>query len=115
MKLLENISRIKSMMLLKEEDESFQELFDNFISNLYPSLDKPQITKHKLDIWIDDENGDLMFTYFPLNNEPGKFAITHVDDDLKNSLEGMFGEHVDELLKNWFKNKFNLHVDYILE
>ena len=114
MKLLENISRIKSMMLLKE-DEDFQTLFDAFVSQLYPSLDKPVITKHKEDIWIDDENNDLMFTYFQLHNEPGKYAMAHVDDDFKNSIEGMFGEHANELMKNWFQNKFDLHVDYILK
>lgn len=68
------------MMLIKESKDNLQDIFDNFIQQTYPELNEPQITKHKEDIWIDDANGDLMFTYFPLHNEPGKFAITHVDD-----------------------------------
>lgn len=115
MKLLENISRIKSMMLLEESKHDLQDIFDNFISLKYPLLNHPTITKHKKDVWIDDENNDLMFTYFQLHNEPGKYAMAHVDDDFKNSIEGMFGEHANELMKNWFQNKFDLHVDYILE
>jgi hypothetical protein len=103
------------MMGINESHNDLQQLFDNFMKQTYPELNEPKITKHKTDVWIDDENGDLMFTYFPLHNEPGKYAITHVDDNLKDILQGMFGEYSDELLKNWFKHKFNLHVDYILE
>ncbi len=116
MNLQENIDRIKSMMSIKEnEHHGTQEMFNQFMSLTYPQLNNPKISKHKIDVWIDGDDDELYFTYFPLDNEPGKFAITHVDDNLKSTIEGMFGDYAEELLKNWFQNKFDLHVDYILE
>jgi hypothetical protein len=115
MNLHENIDRIKSIMSLNESESELQDLFNDFISMNYPQLDNPKIEKHKEDIWIDGDDDELYFTYFPLANEKGKFAITHVDDELNELINGMFGEYTDTLLKTWFKNKFGLHVDYILE
>lgn len=111
MNIQENINRIKSIMIQEQEHE-MQDLFNDYINMTYPEIKKLEKDQHKKDLWLVDQNGDAIFTYYELND--GDHAITEIDGTILNTLEMMFGELYDELLKKWFKKHYNLKIDHIL-
>jgi hypothetical protein len=115
MKLQENINRIKSMMI-QEQDTQMDELFEQFINLTFPFMNELKLDKQKNDLWLEDEDGILMFTYFQSSRSvPGKILnlITIIEDTITRQFEMMFGNQYKKLLANWFLKKYNLKVDKV--